>query len=109
MDKSLEDKISEILSSPEDLKRIMDIAGALGGSKTDEDKKPAEEVDRVDGVLEEKDISAVEKLFKNNKAERIQLLEALKPYLKDSKREKIDSLLKMMKAAEILLGAKNFF
>ena len=108
MDKSLEDKISEILSSPEELKKIMDIAESLGGGKSDDEKKD-EGVEKVEGVVEEKDISAIEKLFKNNKAERIQLLEALKPYLKDSKREKIDSLLKMMKAAEILLGAKNFF
>jgi len=49
----------------------------------------------------------MEKLFRHGKNERLMLLSALKPYLKDDKKNKIDTLLKMLNAAELLFSAKN--
>lgn len=110
MDKDIEEKISDILSSPEELKKIMELAGTLGIGKNS--KKDIIETVAVEKTTEEKaskneDLSAVEKLLKSGKDERIQLLTALKPYLSGAKSEKIDSLLRIVNAAEILLSAKN--
>ena len=114
MDKALEEKVSDILSSPEDLKKIMDIAKSLGlgGAESKEEKSESSEkesVQSVEGIVEGNEISAIEKLIKSNKNERVNLLEALKPYLKEEKRSKVESLLKMIKAAEIIFSAKSFF
>lgn len=109
MDKSIEDKISGILSSPEDLKKITDIIGSLGLGKAPDieteitDKTPEQETTEND-----RGMSEIEKLFREGKAERIELLRALKPYLKGGKREKIDTFLRLLNAAEILFSAKNF-
>ena len=104
MDKMLEDKISDILSSPEDLKKIIGIVGSLSGQKNDNI-----ETEAVEKNSEEipRETSEIEKLFKHGKNERLMLLSALKPYLKDDKKEKIDTLLKMLNAAELLFSAKN--
>ncbi len=105
MENGIEEKISKILSSPEDLKKIMEIAGALGLKndtpiETDATEKEASE--------NPEDLNAIEKLLKSGKSERMELLSALKPYLKDGKRDKIDNLIKLINTAELLLSAKKF-
>jgi len=110
MDKALEEKVSEILSSPDELKKIMDIAKSLGISNEKNETKSEEgKTESVEGVVAPSELSSLEGLIKSNKNERVHLLEALKPYLKAEKREKVDSLLKMIRAAEIILSAKSFF
>ena len=103
MDKPLEDKISDILSSPDDLRKIIGIVSSLSGQK-DEIETNALEKNSEEIPL---DKTELEKLFKHGKNERLMLLSALKPYLKDDKKEKIDTLLKMLNAAELLFSAKN--
>ena len=115
IDKGLEDKISGILSSPEDLKKITDIIGSLGLGKTPDietevkDKTPEDTSTKENSSSESQDMSELEKLFREGKNERIELLRALKPYLKGGKRDKIDTFLRLLNAAEILFSAKNFF
>ena len=111
MDGQLQDKISEILSSPEDVKKLMDIVGNLGLSKKPLETEAVEKDEASSSSGQEadqKDISAIERILKTGKDERIQLLTALRPYLKDEKREKIDNILRLLNAAEILISAKNF-
>ena len=105
MESGIEEKISGILSSPEDLKKIMDIVGALGAKndspiETNAIEKSSESVDE--------NLSAIEKVLRNGKNERTDLLTALKPFLKDGKRDKVDSLLKLINTAELLISAKKF-
>ncbi len=105
MDNALEEKISSILSSPEDLKKIMELAsnlGLAGNSQTTPETKES-----ATGEIKS-EASSLENLLRNGKSERLELLSALKPYLKDGKRDKIDSLLKLINTAEILLSAKKF-
>lgn len=104
MENALEEKISEILSSPEDLKKIIGLVGSLSGTKKDEIETEAVEKSSEDAPREN---SEIEKLFRHGKNERLILLSALKPYLKDDKKDKIDTLLKMLNAAELLFSAKN--
>lgn len=104
MDNSLEDKISEILSSPEDLKKIIGLVGSLSSAKSDGIETEA--VEKSSESATHKD-SEIEKLFRHGKNERLMLLSALKPYLTDDKKNKIDTILKMLNAAELLFSAKN--
>ncbi len=104
MDNTLEDKITEILSSPEDLKKIIGLVGSLSGNKSDGIITEAVEKSSEDAPRES---SEMEKLFRHGKNERLMLLSALKPYLNDDKKNKIDTLLKMLNAAELLFSAKN--
>jgi hypothetical protein len=106
MEKGLEDKISDILSSPDDLKKIMNIVGSLGlgksdGIETEVTEKSSESVDDIS------DTSTVTRLLSQGKNERMSLLSALKPFLKDDKKEKVDTLIRLLNAAEILLTTKN--
>ena len=104
MENALEDKISELLSSPEDLKKIIGLVGSLSGNKSDKIETDAVEKSSEDATGEN---SEIEKLFRHGKNERMMLLSALKPYLNDDKKDKIDTLLKMLNAAELLFSAKN--
>ena len=104
MEGALEDKITELLSSPEDLKKIIGLVGSLSGPKGGGIETEAIEKSSEDAPNE---TSEIEKLFRHGKNERLMLLSALKPYLNDDKKDKIDTLLKILNAAEILFSAKN--
>ena len=111
MEGGIEEKLSSILSSPDDLKKILEIAGTLGLKKDSQIETDAREKssDNQEDVTEKSDdLNAIEKLLKSGKNERLDLLNALKPYLKDTKRDKIDNLLKLINTAELLLSAKKF-
>ena len=113
MDKGLEDKISDILSSPDELKKIINIAGSLGLGKSapieTEATDKTESADQTHVSVSNEDKGVIEKLLRTGKSERNELLNALKPYLKDSKREKLDSFLRILNAVEILISAKDIF
>jgi hypothetical protein len=96
----LESKIAKVLSSPEDMAKIMQIAGSLGLNKSGDVS--------VERGVSEHDLSALENAFKNGKDERLELLSALKPFLKDGKRERMDTVLRLLNAAEILFSAKRY-
>ncbi len=111
MDSGIEEKLSSILSSPEDLKKIMELAGTLGLKKDSPIETEANEKENTEGSKEKpksEDLNIIEGFLKSGKNERLDLLNALKPYLKDTKRDKIDNLLKLINTAELLLSAKKF-
>ncbi len=110
MDGGIEEKISSILSSPEDLKKIMEIASALGlkSPTTVEGEAREKAGTEADENVTSEETDAIEKLLKSGKSERLELLSALKPYLKDAKRDKIDNLLKLINTAELIMSAKKF-
>ncbi|MBQ9976947.1 MAG: hypothetical protein IJP16_10590 [Clostridia bacterium] len=111
METELESKISDILSSPEDLQKIMSIVGSLGlGKKEDIEAEVIEKEshDATESTEKLGNMSELEKLFSQGKQQRLSLLTALKPYLKDSKRDKLETVMRLLNAAEILFSAKNF-
>ena len=111
MEKELESKLSDILSSPEELQKILGIVGSLGiGKKEDIEAEVIEKESRDadEETRSNENLSELEKLFSQGKQQRLSLLSALKPYLKDGKREKLETVLRLLNAAEILFSAKNF-
>ena len=96
-DIDISELFSKAMENPEMLARAAEIAKSLSGSglfsKDDEksgtDSKPREE---------KKDPLPI-------KGERIQLLEALKPFVSEDKRDKIDMVIKLMKIASLAKGS----
>lgn len=102
----LEEKLNKILSSPAELEKIMGIAKSLSGSL-------GTQPSTADGATPTSDLSALASSFKDidprifglvtrllseytsAKNDKTELLNAIKPYLKEDRRDKID------KAAEI--------
>ncbi len=114
------DKIMAILNNPEGLESIMSIAKSLGGKDKD-DKATAENTNKDESISnalmkigEGKkasesgfDLSALEELFNHNKSNRLELLKALKPYIKPDKQGKIDNIMSAMKTIDLIYSAKN--
>lgn len=110
----LEDKLNKILSSPADMEKIMGIARSLSGSLGSQ----ASSEDSAEGAKAAPDLSAITsslkdidpKIFRlmtrlvgeytSGKNDKAALLNAIKPYLKEDRRAKVD------KAAEIAKLAK---
>ena len=96
-DIDISELFSKAMENPEMLARAAEIAKSLSGSglfskddkKSGTDSKPREE---------KKDPLPI-------KGERIQLLEALKPFVSEDKRDKIDMVIKLMKIASLAKGS----
>ena len=114
----LEDKLNQILSSPEDMEKIMGIARSLSGSGGAPEPETA---GRGDGAPF--DLGALSSLMGNIDPKLIQLfgrvmneysspendksalISAIKPYLKEDRREKIDKAAEVAKMARLARAA----
>ena len=96
-DIDLSELLSKAMENPEMLARATELAKSLSGSGlfTKEDEKSGTEIRARE---EKKDNNPV-------KGDRIQLLEALKPFVRDDKRDKIDMVIKLMKIASLAGGS----
>lgn len=108
MDDISTDKLSELLNSPDLLKNVQSVIEQIGGfssPKPDiivDEAKSAPELNSLDTSSI---INSISSLLSNNKAERIALLLALKPFLSAEKQAMLDSVLYILKAANLFLGA----
>ena len=107
-----EDKINKILSSPEELEKIMSMAKSLSGSigdANDENEADAgpdlSSIGSMLGSLDPKVIGIVGRLFGEYSSKgsggKIALISAMKPYLKEDRREKIDKAADMARLASL--------
>ena len=108
----LEDKLNSILSSPEEMEKIMGIARSLSQSGFNEDnskKNKQEKQNQNDffGGLDPKMLSMMTRLmggFNNSSNDKSKLIDTIKPYLKQERRQKLDeaaNLAKMAKMAKL--------
>ena len=102
----LEDKLNSILSSPEEMEKIMGIARSLSqNSQPKQAEKP--KTDDLFGNIDPKMLSMMTRLmggFNNSSNDKAKLIETIKPYLKKERRQKLDeaaSLAKMAKMAKL--------
>ena len=109
-----EDKINKILSSPEELEKIMSMAkslsGSLGEPAEETEKKPAgipdiSSLGSLLGNMDPKMLGVIGRLFgeysSKSSDDKAGLITALKPYLKEDRREKIDQAAQMAKLARL--------
>lgn len=121
------DKVQEILSDPESLKQIQELADMLNSEVNS--SQPVTEVNKVssnsipnsfqsnntqsnsDNSNNDFDFSKVfqlMQLFNNtSNSKDTALLLAIKPYLTDERQNKVDKAIKLMKAYDIFITAKN--
>lgn len=91
----LEEKLNKILSSPADMKRIMELARNLGGQDS-----PAEpSVPDIDGEFLKKASRIMKSCGTSN--DKQALLLAMRPYLRYEHRDAIDAALRALKLAHI--------
>ena len=117
----LEDKLNSILSSPEEMEKIMGIARSLSGAagdtappvSTGHDHAPdltsaASALGDIDPKMF-KLMSRVMGEYSSSKNDKTALLTALKPYLKKERHEQIDKAAQIAKLARIAKAAFSEF
>lgn len=91
----LSEKLNSILSDPQSLNRIREMAEGLLG-----EQKPAEN-DPFPDIDIGKIMNIVGKIKNSNTSSREKLLLALRPHLKEERRERVDTAVKILKLIEI--------
>lgn len=112
-----EEKLNSILSSPKDMKKIMDLARSLSSSEstesadeTESGKRTAALQDAADGI-DPAALGMMAKVIKEYSSsvsdDKSSLLMSLKPFLKSNRHDTIDkalNILKLSKVAKIAFG-----
>lgn len=95
MDADLSEKLNAVLSDPERLKGMMSVISSLA-DKAETDQNDEQAPEKADALQA---LSIPDILPKSDK--RGELLRALKPFLSDDKRDRIDKILRIMTLAGI--------
>ncbi len=95
-----EDKINGILSSPEQMEKIMGMAKALSSGGGDASSPPLTGLDGIDPKTV-KIMNRILSQYPNAASDKAALLNAFKPYLKEDRREKIDRAVEITKLAKM--------
>lgn len=112
MGENINDKITEILNSPDLMANIQNVLSGFTGNKEVPDVLPAKNdslsnISEVVQVLSQNNIlSGLSGFFKENQSERIALLSALKPFLSSEKQETLDLIIQLLKVAGVLFASK---
>ena len=118
-----EDKLNSILSSPRDMEKILGLARELSGSlgvekNAPEEKKTAQSLDSLGstldtfGDLDPKIFKIVSRLmgeYSSQKNDKSALVNSIKPYLRQERREGLDRAVKIAKIAHIAKIALSEF
>ncbi|MGI5935207.1 MAG: hypothetical protein ACOX7I_00125 [Oscillospiraceae bacterium] len=110
----LEDKINSILNNPEEMNKIVQMAASIMNGGNQKDTSGAGSPDPGNalaslGGIDPAMLSSIGRLISRaeNSFNKHDLLEAMKPYLSEKRREKIDKAIqvaKMAKVAQIALA-----
>lgn len=95
-------KLSEILSDPESMNRVREMAQSILNEKPE----PEPEKPDFSGIADIGELSQimglVSRLQSHNDDPRAALLTALKPHLSEAKREKVDTAIKILRLLDLL-------
>ncbi|MBQ4036650.1 MAG: hypothetical protein IJC84_00815 [Clostridia bacterium] len=120
---SLSDKLSSVLSDPESMAKIASLAKSFAASQKNKEEKAEFEAKResaLSGVPappgEENPfrdllrVPAIQKALQmlgDGSRERIALLSAMRPFVREEKREKLDHIISTMKMLDIISSAQK--
>ncbi|MBE6700989.1 MAG: hypothetical protein E7582_03775 [Ruminococcaceae bacterium] len=108
MDDVINNKITEILNSPDLMDNVRNILGQLGEKEKAEDII-VEETPSISSILDTLGdsnlLSSLGSLLGQNKNERIALLTALLPFLSKEKQDSLSLIIKVLKAISIFNAA----
>ncbi|MGE4485279.1 MAG: hypothetical protein AB7C97_09250 [Oscillospiraceae bacterium] len=111
----LEDKLNSILSSPEEMQKIMGLARSISGSMGEASKPGAnpENIASAIGDIDPKMFKVMTKILgeysASPKSDKAVLLSAMKPYLKDERRKSVDRAIEIAKFAKVARLALSEF
>ncbi len=95
-------KLSEILSDPESMNRVREMAESILNEKP-QPEPPKNDLSTLADIGEISQIMGlVSKLQSHNDDPRAALLSALKPHLSEAKREKVDTAIKILRLLDLL-------
>lgn len=95
----LEEKLNAVLNNPSELEKISKIASAIMGGSGDKPEAPPQEPDIDMGML--KQMLSGLRGNGGKKSESRDLLEAMKPFLAEKRRRKIDKAMKLARLASL--------
>lgn len=107
-----EDMLNSILSSPQEMEKIMGLARELSGAAPEE--KPPEKPPEKSGIpglgdLSPKALASIGRLLKDLGSSRdddkANLMRSMKPYLKPERREALDRAVKIARIAHVARSA----
>ncbi len=109
----LDEKLNEILSDPAAMENLKQVASSIFGNENGSSQGKSDESNRLSAnsanqasLLDNIDptvLFSVMKAFNSSEGDdRSRLLLALKPYLSESRRERVDSAIKILKIIKIL-------
>lgn len=95
----LEEKLNTVLNNPSELEKISKIASAIMGGSGNKPEPPPQEPDIDMGML--KQMLSGLRGNGGKKSESRDLLEAMKPFLAEKRRRKIDKAMKLARLASL--------
>ena len=116
-----DDKLNKILSSPEDMEKILNIARSLGGSSADQPESGGDTtqaapdlgaVSSALGALDPKIIRLLSRLageYTSGNDDKAALFNAIKPYLREDRQAKVDRAAEIAKLARLAKVAFSEF
>ena len=103
MDRDIQDKISQIMSDPEAMQQVRSLGKMLGLSTEQPAEPKPEPEDELSGELISKLTSLAPLLSKTGEDDdAARLLSALRPFLSEEKRLKLDSAKRMLRILRLL-------
>ena len=105
-----EEKLNQILSSPQAMEQIMSLASSLSGEGLS--LPSAGGLSGLLGSLDPEMISKVMTLlstYQNGSDEKTRLLEAMKPFLRPERQSKLDRAVQITRLSRVIRSAMNMF
>ena len=103
------EKLKTVLSDPESMAKITEIARGFAEKKnaplTKEPPLPAAEP--MGELLQTPAIAEALRLLGNGSRERVALLQAMRPFVKEEKKAKLDKIIGTMKTLDLLTSAQK--
>jgi hypothetical protein len=107
-DINIMDKMQEILSDPESLQQIQELANMLNSETQNTSTQEPPPTDTPNDAFDIAKMLQLAQLFNStSNSQDATLLLAIKPYLTNERQGKVDKAIKLMKAYDIFTTAKN--
>lgn len=98
-------KISELISDPDGMAKIQEMAKSLFGENSESHESPKAKIDNelsIPDIDMSSILKAVSFLRNSDDDKRSELLKALKPYLSSERQKRVDSALKLIRIIHII-------
>lgn len=102
----LSKRLSEILNDPQSMNKVKEMAQSILKSEPEPEPEPEPPTNALGGILDSGELlqvmSLVSKLQTQSDDPRTSLLLALKPHLSETKRDKVDTAVKILRLLDLL-------